>query len=465
MKSPKKRPLTYNQASVLYTIVKWIVRLTLNSYFRKIVITGYHHVSTKGPVIFVANHPSAFMDPMVVATCINRPIHFLAAAEFFGKGFKAWAYQNLLNMIPVYRPSTLPTETHNNEAVFSKCFELLGSGGALLVFPEGNSVTEKRIRKLKTGVARMALGTKDNSSGKVEVIPIGLNYGNPHRFRSDLFINIGKPLSTKEFSNSKSEVERLTTKIEEHLKKTILHVQHEELDSVVKKVALLLKSEFKTADNMLLSKKDEFTYQQKIIKSIQAISENQPQLITNLELKLDRYLNKIKQLEISDASIAELSILVSGWELLRLIFTLPLFFIGFITNSIPYYLTVFYFRKLNLFSRDGHEPPRTKVNQAFKGSVAMGIGMVFFILCYLIAAAISIWITKNTWIGIGLLIVFYFSGLFCMRYIRWFVLFNQKLKFRKLINKKQDLVTSLIIERQEIMEEMRVVTNEINNQS
>ena len=448
---------------MLYTIVKWVVRLTLNSYFRKIVITGYHHVSTKWPVIFVANHPSAFMDPMVVATCINRPIHFLAATEFFGKGFKAWAYQNLLNMIPVYRPSVLPTETHNNEAVFSKCFELLGSGGALLVFPEGNSVTEKRIRKLKTGVARMALGTKDNSPGKVEVIPIGLNYSNPHRFRSDVFINIGKPISTKEFSNNKSEVERLTNKIEERLKDTILHVQHEELDSVVKKVALLLKSKFKNADKTSLSKKEEFTYQQKIIKSIQAISENQPQLITNLELKLDRYLNRIKQLEISDASIAELSILVSGWELLRLIFTLPIFLVGFITNSIPYYLTVFYFRKLNLFSRDGHELTNTKVNQAFKGSIALGIGIVFFILCYLIVAAMSIWITKITWIGIGLLILFYFSGLFCMRYIRWFVLFNQKLKFRKLINKKQDLVTSLIIERQEIMEEMRVVTNETNN--
>ena len=448
---------------MLYTIVKWVVRLTLKSYFRKIVITGYRHIPTKGPVIFVANHPSAFMDPMVVATCIHRPIHFLAAAEFFGKGFKAWAYQKLLNMIPVYRPSVLPTEIHNNEAVFSKCFELLGSGGALLVFPEGNSVTEKRIRKLKTGVARMALGTKDNSTGKVEVevIPIGLNYTNPHRFRSDLFINIGEPISTKEFSTDKFEVERLTQQIEERLKETILHVQHEELDSIVKKVALILKSNFKNADKTLPSKKDEFTYQQKVIKSIQAISKNQPHLITHLELKLDSYLNKIKQLEISDASVAELSILVSGWELFRLVFTLPLFLIGFITNSIPYYLTVFYFRKLNLFSRDGHELPRTKVNQAFKGSIAMGIGMVFFILCYLIAASISICVTKNTWIGISLLILFYFSGLFCMRYIRWFVLFNQKLKFRKLINKKQELVTSLITERQEIMEELRVVTNAI----
>jgi glycerol-3-phosphate O-acyltransferase/dihydroxyacetone phosphate acyltransferase len=253
---------------VLYRLVKWIIRLTLNSYFRRIVVTGRHHVPAKGPVIFVANHPSAFMDPMVIATTIGRSIHFLAAAEFFGKGIKAWMYQNYLNMIPVYRPSTLPNETQNNEAIFSKCFALLRNEGALLVFPEGNSVTEKRIRKLKTGVARMALGAKENSNKKaeVEIIPIGLNYSNPHRFQSDLYINIGKPISTNGFTVDKSEVVRLTNEVEERLKEAILHVPHEHLDSIVKKVELILKNRFQEATKIDANKrKEEFAFHQHVI--------------------------------------------------------------------------------------------------------------------------------------------------------------------------------------------------------
>ena len=90
---------------MLYYVVRWIVRLTLNSYFRRIVVTGSQNLQAKGSVIFVANHPSAFMDPMVVACAIGRPLNFLAAAEFFGKGFKSWFYQKFLNMIQIGRAS------------------------------------------------------------------------------------------------------------------------------------------------------------------------------------------------------------------------------------------------------------------------------------------------------------------------------------------------------------------------
>ncbi len=414
----------------------------------------------RGPVIFVANHPSAFMDPMVVATCTGRSIHFLAAAEFFGKGLKSWFYKKYLNMIPVHRPSTLPAETINNTDIFSKCFELLGNGGVLLIFPEGNSVTEKRIRKLKTGVARMALGTAINSHIKVEVkiIPIGLNYSNPHRFQSDLFINIGKPLSTNSFSADQSEVVRLTNEVEVRLKETVLHVQNEELDSLVKKIELILNNKFHKDNKTPISKKEnEFAFQQKVIKSIQTICENQPQLILRLELRLDHYLKRLRKRGISDRSIAELSILVSAWEFFRLILAFPLFCAGFIINSVPYYSTILYFRKLNLFSREGFAPPRKKINPAFKGSIAMAIGMVFFIVCYLLLAAITFWVTQNIWAGICSPILFYLSGLFTMRYIGWFFLFQQKVKFRKLFKEDPELFTSLIIERQEIIEELKVV--------
>lgn len=444
---------------MLYRIVKWIIRLTLNSYFRRIVVTGYQYVPAKGPVIFVANHPSAFMDPMVVATTIGRSIHFLAAAEFFGRGMKARLYQNFLNMIPVYRPSTLPNEAHHNEAIFSKCFELLRNEGALLVFPEGNSVTEKRIRKLKTGVARMALGAKENSNKKVEVqiIPIGLNYSNPHRFQSDLYINIGKPISTSGFTVDQSEVVRLTNEVEDRLKETILHVQHEHLDSIVKKVELILKNKFQEAKLTAVKKEEEFVFHQNMIRSIQTLSEHHPQLIAGMELKLDSYLDKIRNLGISDRSIAELTLIISAGQLFQLIFTFPVFLVGFLINAIPYYTTVYYFRKLNLFSREGYESPRKKVNPAFKGSIAMAIGIVFFIAWYLILAVSGSSITDYAWLGICIPILCYLTGLFTMRYIRWFVLFKQKLKLRKLLRGNQELFASLIIERQKIIDELAVL--------
>jgi glycerol-3-phosphate O-acyltransferase / dihydroxyacetone phosphate acyltransferase len=438
---------------MLYRLLKWLVRLTLQSYFRRIAITGSAHIPTHDPAIFVANHPSAFMDPMVVATVVGRPVHFLAAAEFFGKGFKSWFYQRSLNMIPVYRPTTMPGETHKNEDIFEKCIDLLKRGGAILVFPEGNSITETRIRKLKTGAARMALGTKDATHGKVDVkiVPVGLNYANPHRFQSDLFINIGGPLSTSPYANDKEGVVLFTAEIEKSLKETVLHVDKQEYDSVAKKAALILKVRGPSkgyASKATLSK------QQKVMEAIHQLSDTQPKTIADLETKLDRYLGKIKDLGLADSSIANLSVLVSIGASLRLVITLPLFSFGYLVNCLPYYATVFYFRRLKLFEVEGRGPEKEGANPAFKGSVAMAIGMVMFLLFYLVLIAIFVWFFGNFWITFALVVLFYLSGLFVMEYLRWYYAFEQQLKLRKLITDNREVFASLVLERQAIVNEL-----------
>ena len=65
-------------------------------------------------------------------------------------------------MIPIYRPDTMPGDTHKNKAAFEKSIDHLSKGKCLLVFPEGVSVTEKKILPLKTGVDRKS--TRLNSS-------------------------------------------------------------------------------------------------------------------------------------------------------------------------------------------------------------------------------------------------------------------------------------------------------------
>lgn len=437
---------------MLYKIVRWLARLTINFYFRKVFISGKENIPDQGPVIFVANHPSAFMDPMVVAFSITRTLHFLAAAEFFGTGFKAWFYQNQLNMVPVYRPTTLPNESYKNDEVFAKCIALLAEGKSILIFPEGNSVTEKRIRKLKTGVARMALGTRQVAQhGQVQIVPVGLNYTNPHRFQSDLLINIGSPISIESFAVDKEGVNALTEEVERKLKETVHHIPNEDLDPIIKKVDIIFKRKFSFSST---EKKDEFVFQQKVIEAIRSKKAQEPKAISNLESKLDVYLGKIKQLGISDAAISDLSILVSLGELALLMLTLPIFLFGFIVNCIPYYGTIYYFRSLRLFSREG-VPSKQNVRAAFFGSIGMSIGAVMFLLYY-IALSVTVGILTNTfWIALVLWIPFYSSGLFAMQYIRWFYSLNQKRKLRGLISKQRDVFASLIVERQEIIREIK----------
>lgn len=116
---------------MIYALLKVLSRLTVWGYFRRVKIVGKSCIPKDGPYLFLANHPSAFMDPIVVATSIKPSVYFIAAGEYIGKGFKGWFLQKVLHMIPVYRPSTRPEEAHKNKDMFLKCHEHLAKKGAL----------------------------------------------------------------------------------------------------------------------------------------------------------------------------------------------------------------------------------------------------------------------------------------------------------------------------------------------
>ena len=187
---------------MLYRLFKWLFSLTVRGYFRSIHIEGFENIPISDPVVFVANHNSAFMDPILLAVHIKRPLYFLARGESF-KSKIISTFFKYLNMIPIYRPETSPDLVYKNKQVFRKCFEHLAEGKTILIFPEGVSKTERNLQKLKTGTARIVLGAEDKNRFKlnIKIVPIGINYSDPHHFRSQVFINFGKALDVFQYAD------------------------------------------------------------------------------------------------------------------------------------------------------------------------------------------------------------------------------------------------------------------------
>lgn len=79
--------------------------------------------------------------------------------------------------------------------VYASVYQILDEGGSLGVFPEGGSHDRSAMLPLKAGVALMALGAMHkNPLLEVTVIPVGLNYFNPDRFRSRAIVEYGNPI-------------------------------------------------------------------------------------------------------------------------------------------------------------------------------------------------------------------------------------------------------------------------------
>lgn len=444
---------------VIYTLLKFLTRLTIHGYFRKVTITGKHHIPKSGPYIFVANHPSAFMDPIVVGTSVSPPVYFIAAGEYIGTGLKAWIFKRLLHMIPVYRPSTRPEDAHKNKDMFKTCYTHLINKGALLIFPEGVSLTEKKLKPLKTGTIRIVIGAEReaNFNLKVPIIPIGLNYSNPHEFRSDLYVKIGKPIyvegvGPETTTEEEIEITKSTTlELHEAMRKTVLHLESEEDEELFEKLISIYSREIKAQFEIQFSDQvSEFFMQKDIIEAISYFRESSPILYDKTADKVDQYLQKLEQNKLQDKDIAELEKRKDYKRVGSFIIGSPTFLFGLIHNYIPYKLAGVFSSKI-------------KVNENFSGSITLAIGLVLF----------SIWYTGLTipaiyylgWSALIYPILIYITGLYALLYNTAIQHSRQRNYLRKFYQTNQSVCEELVKDRQEIIDVLTVCQKDfIENQ-
>lgn len=79
--------------------------------------------------------------------------------------------------------------------MYAKVYDKLAEGGCLGIFPEGGSHDRTDLLPLKAGVVIMALGAMSaNRDLNVRIVPVGLSYFHPHKFRSRAVVEFGAPI-------------------------------------------------------------------------------------------------------------------------------------------------------------------------------------------------------------------------------------------------------------------------------
>jgi glycerol-3-phosphate O-acyltransferase/dihydroxyacetone phosphate acyltransferase len=445
---------------MIYAFMKFWVKLSLKAYFRKIEVNGAQYLEETG-AIFVSNHPSALLDPIVVAISTKRPLHFIAGAEWFGTGLKSWFFQRQFNMIPVFRP-WLKKEGEapvNNEDMFRACHESLSAGARIIIYPEASSVTVPWVRALKTGAARIKLGADSKSGGNTPIIPIGLNYTNPHRFQTRVLINVGKPVEFDEINRLELDeverVKRMTDKIREAMKELVLHIDEEEVFPVVKNANKLL------TDALLKEKGlapqdtvSAFEMQKAIVQNIESFKRKYPGDKLPFEQRLQRFIDTFEGLGLRRFNPFEVSVLHRTLLWLGVVFTAPLFVFGLVINGLPYALTKWVFDRM-LKEKVTGEHKQGELNPAFAGTLAYAVGLVIFLMWYAgIAIALSqffVWwvIWPLSWFS-G-----YWVGRFTLLYLRWASRIRKLLTWNHFKRSDAKAADLLLTERASLIAELR----------
>ncbi len=227
---------------ILYKLVHSYVKIGLHLFYRKIEVNGLENIPKNEPILFVANHQNAMMDPILIATHNSRILYFLARASAF-KNKIAAKLLNAIHAIAIYRVRDGVNSKKLNIAVFKKCTDLLSNNECILIFPEGSHSIKRQIRSLQSGFTTIAFDfLEQNTNKKLYIIPIGLNFTDTISYAEKVHIIYGKPILANVYfdvSNRRESIGNLIKKVSDSLKKITVHVADTEKENRITKIEYL----------------------------------------------------------------------------------------------------------------------------------------------------------------------------------------------------------------------------------
>ncbi|WP_114782189.1 lysophospholipid acyltransferase family protein [Botryobacter ruber] len=433
---------------MLYNVLKFIARIGLWVFFRKFEVRNRHLMDTEGPLLVVSNHPNTFMDPIVTATLLRQQVYFITKSTVFSTPFRTWLLQHM-NLVPIHRREDNPDLNISNEETFKACFKALRERKSLLIFPEGNSFNERRLRKIKTGTARIALGVEATSHQPlgVRILPVGLNYSDPTRFRSDLFVNVGNPIDVASFlpaynTDPTAAVKALTDHIRQQLEKLIIVTASDEEDELVRNIEEIYRTRLAAGSQITAPEHEHhFLLTKSIVKGLSYFNEVAPELLQNLKQQISDYRLQLNRLRLQDAVLRKGHTKLLRHSIRMTIFLLlcfPLYLYGLLNNYLPYIIP-------------SKVAKRLTEAQEFMAPIMMTVGIFSFPLFYLLQSILFWHLVPNLFYLLLYMVSLPVSGFFTLQYWNTFERIQDHWLLLKLFLNRSTLLSKLREQREKVL--------------
>jgi 1-acyl-sn-glycerol-3-phosphate acyltransferase len=141
---------------------KWlqILARTGSTVLFDLQVFGRRNVPKTGGVILAANHQS-YLDPVMVATWLQRPVCFMARSSLFENRHFGWFIREL---------HAYPVRLGEGDiGAVKETIRLLQEGHVLNIYPEGTRSLDGEIKKMEKGIALVI------RKAKVPVVPVAID--------------------------------------------------------------------------------------------------------------------------------------------------------------------------------------------------------------------------------------------------------------------------------------------------
>lgn len=281
-------------ATALRAACRALLALVLRIFFRRIEISGLERVPATGPVILVLNHPNGLIDPAFLLCLAPRRVAFLAKAPLFRMPVIG-VIARAVEAIPVYRRQDAGSDPANNRETFEAARRVLERGGAIAIFPEGGSHSDPKLRPLKTGTARIALGAAAalGERSRIQLVPAGLYYRAKRTFRSAALLHFGAPFTVDPVPLAPGAdpppgpVRALTARMEQALAAVTLQAEQDEAHTLVERALRIFRAATSAPGGQPVA--EEFELRRRFLAGYQAVRERWPVRLDRLRARIDRH--------------------------------------------------------------------------------------------------------------------------------------------------------------------------------
>ena len=197
---------------MFYRFLQWVGGIALHWYYREIIVIHRDRIPAKGPMLVAVNHHNAMVDAIVAQWTVPRRLRITAKATLASTWFGA-LFVKAAGLIPLRRRSDEPSGEHDptrNRQAFQTVIHALGSGEAILIFPEGKSHNEPVVAPLKMGLANMALWAREAGVRGIQIVPIGLTFADKARPNTLVVAQVGAVIPLDEWPLDDHDPAQLT---------------------------------------------------------------------------------------------------------------------------------------------------------------------------------------------------------------------------------------------------------------
>jgi len=399
---------------IFYQLLKKYVDFWHNYiYYRKVLAYGRDSINFSVPTIFAPNHQNALMDAMAVIGTLERQLIFLARADIFKNKFVARILY-ILKMLPVYRIRDGFENLKQNDDTFLDTLRVMEHRNGVVILPEGNHASYRKLRQLKKGICRIAFQTAEASgfTKEINIVPVGLEYSHYWRFRQVLTVVYGHPINVSEYYDSYREnpnraIVELRDRLSADMKKVMVHIDNEQDYEAINELRSIINEKY--SDSIRYPK---LFRDQRLVARINELQASDPETYSDICTDTLAVRDMATKLRLTYRHLRKKRHPI-GWLMLSSVFlvlTLPLFLLGAALN-------ILIFRISYLQAIKSKDP-------AFISTARYGFFLGFSFIFGPLYLALALIFIKPWWIALLVFLMIPVAGILAWN---WFLLFRRTL--------------------------------------